>query len=257
MKLRNLIGLSLLLASSTAMAQVAVLPSSPNPPEIVATSPNELEANAVSTTNKVYIDQSGNNVSVNVVQTGVSNVLGTSADPVYLRGDNQTLIAIQTGNLNSALISVVSGTGQTGVANITLQQLGNSNSAIVRCGNGEAEANCNALDLNVKFTGNYNSLNFHGAGSNIRNAMDVSGNNNTFNIEVTSPNATQTISVLGDYNNFDLTQTGTGGTYGHSFTANITGTGNSITSNQYGSSETVVNVTSVGSNGTFNIKTGH
>lgn len=257
MKIKNLIGLSMLLVSTTAMAQVATLPSSPNPPEIVATSPNELEANAVSTTNKVYIDQAGNNVNINVEQTGVSNVLGTSADRVYLRGDNQTLTAVQTGNLNSALISVVSNTGQTGVANITLQQLGNSNSAVIRCGNGAAEANCNALDLNVKFTGNYNSLNFHGAGSNIRNSMNVNGNNNLFNIEVTSPNASQTIAVLGDYNSFNLTQTGTGGTFGHSFSADITGTGNNITSNQYGSAETVVNITSVGSNGTFDIKTGH
>ena len=85
----------------------------------------------------------------------------------------------------------------------------------------------------------------------------TSGDNNAFNIDALSPNATQTILVTGDYNNFDVTQTGLGGTFGHSLYVNLTGTLNTITTQQYGASETVVNINSAGSNGTFNIKTGH
>ena len=60
-----------------------------------------------------------------------------------------------------------------------------------------------------------------------------------------------------DYNDFDVTQTGLGGTFGHSLYVNLTGTLNTITTQQYGASETVININSAGSNGTFNIKTGH
>ncbi len=52
-------------------------------------------------------------------------------------------------------------------------------------------------------------------------------------------------------------QTGLGGTFGHSLYVNLTGTLNTITTQQYGASETVINLKSTGSNGTFNIKTGH
>jgi hypothetical protein len=54
-----------------------------------------------------------------------------------------------------------------------------------------------------------------------------------------------------------VTQTGLGGTFGHSLYVNLTGTLNTITTQQYGASETVININSAGSNGTFNIKTGH
>ena len=84
-----------------------------------------------------------------------------------------------------------------------------------------------------------------------------SSDNNTFNIDALSPNATQTILVTGDYNDFDVTQTGLGGTFGHSLYANLTGTLNTVTTQQYGASETVININAVGSNGTFNTKTGH
>lgn len=250
-----LVGAALVYGTS-AIAQT-VLPTAPTPPTIVTTSPNEVSASAVATTNIVYIDQSGNNVDVNVVQTGTANRIGSSVDPIYLSGDNQTVIATQTGNGNELYMGIVSTIGASGIANITVRQIGNLNAADIRCGVGQGEANCNQLDMNVRFTGDSNSLVFHGSGENIRNSMDINGDNNTFNIDALSPNATQTILVTGDYNNFDITQTGLGGTFGHSLYANLTGTLNTITTQQYGASETVININAVGSNGTFNIKTGH
>ena len=248
--------LGLLFVSTSAFAQT-VLPTAPTPPTIVTTSPNETDANAVATTNKVYIDQQGGNVDVNITQTGTANIIGSSSDPIYLRGDNQSVIGIQTGNGNTLYMGIVSDTGAQGIATVTVRQIGDLNSADIRCGTLQTDASCNQLDLNAKFTGNSNSLVFHGSGANIRNSMDISGNNNTFNIDALSPNASQTLLVTGNYNDFDVTQTGTGGTYGHSLYANLTGSLNTVTTQQYGASETVININSVGSNGTFNIKTGH
>jgi hypothetical protein len=111
--------------------------------------------------------------------------------------------------------------------------------------------------MNAKFTGNNNSFVFRGSGANIRNSMEFNGNNNTVNMDALSPNASQTILVTGNYNDFDVTQTDLGGTFGHSLYVNLTGSLNTVTTQQYGASETVININSVGSNGTFNIKTGH
>jgi hypothetical protein len=240
--------LGLLFVSTSAFAQT-VLPTAPVPPTIVTTSPNETDANSVATTNKVYIDQQ--------VQTGTANIIGTSADPIYLRGDNQSVIITQTGNGNSVLAGIVSDTGASGIATVTIRQIGDLNTADIRCGTLQTDASCNQLDMNARFTGNSNSLVFHGSGANIRNSMDISGNNNTFNIDALAPNASQTLLVTGNYNDFDITQTDTGGTYGHSLYVNLTGSLNTVTTQQYGVSETVININSVGSNGVFNIKTGH
>ena len=113
--------LGLLFVSTSAFAQT-VLPTAPTPPTIVTTSPNETDANSVATTNKVYIDQAGGNVDVNIVQTGTANIIGTSADPIYLRGDNQSVIVTQTGNGNSVLMGIVSDTGASGIATVTLRR---------------------------------------------------------------------------------------------------------------------------------------
>ncbi len=250
-----LVGAALVYGTS-AIAQT-VLPTAPTPPTIVTTSPNEVSASAVATTNIVYIDQSGNNVDVNVVQTGTANRIGSSADPIYLSGDNQTVIATQTGNGNELYMGIVSTVGASGIANVTVRQIGDLNTADIRCGVGQGEAGCNQLDMNVRFTGDSNALVFHGSGANIRNAMDITGDNNTFNMDILSPNASQTVTVVGDYNDFDITQTDLGGSFGHSLSVNLTGSLNTITTQQYGASETVININAVGSNGTFNIKTGH
>ena len=264
MKILKILGLSTLLLSTSALAQsaqapaaVAALPQATQPAEIIPTSPNATAADAVATTNQVYIDQAGGNVNVNIVQYGTGNLIGSVTDPIYLRGDNQSVIIMQTGDSNSVLMSLVSDNGSQGIANVTLRQFGDGNSAVIRCGNAQTDASCNQLAMNAKFTGNYNSLTMHGSGSNISNAMDITGNNNTFNLEITSPNASQTLLFTGDFNTVNATQTDSGGTFGHSLWATVVGTGNTITTQQYGPSETVINLNMIGNNGTVNVKTGH
>ena len=247
--------IGMLLGATSAIAQVAA-PQAPQPPAIVTVSPNASDANQISTTNKVYIDQAGQNVNINIEQTGTSNEVGNVSDPIYLRGDNQTGIVIQTGNSNKVYMTVMSDTGSAGDADFTIRQIGNLNEAEIRCGEGTS-ADCNDLDLNMRFTGNSNEVIFTGAGTNIRSSVDTSGNYNTFNIDALSPNATQTLKFVGDYNTINIAQTDAGGAFGHSLWIDSTGSSNAFTTQQYGASETVINILSVGSNGTFNIKTGH
>ena len=254
--LKTIVAISVLFGSTSVLAQTA-LPQAATPPAIITTTPNETAAGAVATTNKVYVDQSGQNVDVNIEQTGSSNIIGLVADPIYLRGDNQNVIIKQTGNLNKLLMSIISDTGSLGAATVTFQQLGNSNEADIRCGAGANEATCNSLDMNIRFAGNSNKLFYRGTGSNITTTMDIQGNSNEFNMDVLSPNASQYLKFVGDFNNVDITQTGTAGANGHSLWADFTGTNNVLTVQQDGTLETVINVKSVGSNGVWNIKTGH
>lgn len=251
----------LLLISTSAYGQVAsqpvVLPTVATPPAIVTTSPNETTANMVATTNQVYIDQQGNNVNVNIVQTGVSNIIGTDGDKIYLRGDNQTIIYTQTGDSNSIYTGLISDVGGLGVAAVTVQQIGDQNQVIIRCGVGVGDATCNQFDLNARFTGNNNVFQFTGAGANIRNSTDVTGNNNEFYLAVDAPNSTQTLLYTGDYNITNITQTGIAGINGHSLFVDLMGTGNTITTEQYGATETTINLQVIGNNGVYNIKTGH
>ena len=245
-----------LVYGTTAIAQT-VLPTAPTPPAIITSSPNETDANSLATTNKVYIDQEGQNVDVNIVQTGTANIVGDANIPIYLSGDNQNIIAIQTGDGNQLYMSLVSNIGQGSGATVTVRQIGDLNYAMITCGEEQTDASCNLLNINARFTGDSNSLVFNGSGANIRNSMDVLGNYNTFNIDVSAPNSTQTLLVTGDYNDFDITQTGQGGTFGHSIFVDVTGSLNTFTTQQYGATETTINIHAVGSNGTFNIKTGH
>ena len=255
--LRTLALVGAMFVSQQALAQNATTPTAPQPPTIVTTSPNATDANGVSTTNKVYIDQEGENVNVNVEQTGTGNVFGTVSDPVYLRGDNQTIISIQTGTGNSILMGIdSSAAGTADEADVTLRQIGNNNTADIRCGL-STNTNCDSLDLNARFTGNSNQFTFLGSGTNITTSIDFSGNSNQLTIDALSNNGSQTLKFVGDYNVINMTQTGGAGTYGHSAWLDFTGSSNSITTQQYGATETVINVLSVGSNGTYNIKTGH
>lgn len=256
MKLFKAIAVGALLVASSAFAQNASLPTAPQPPTIVTTSPNATDANGVSTTNKVYIDQSGENVNVNIEQTGTGNQVGNVSDPIYLRGDDQTVIAIQTGNNNSLLMGIDSSAQGADEADVTIRQIGNGNLADIRCGL-STNVNCDSLDMNARFTGNSNEFTFLGSGINITTSIDISGNSNEVTIDALSNNGSQTLKFVGDFNIVNMTQTGTAGTYGHSAWMDFTGSSNSITTQQYGATETVINILSVGSNGTYNIKTGH
>jgi len=250
-----LVGATLLIAGPV-FAQ-AVAPNAPTPPSIVATSPNATASGSVATTNKVYIDQSGDNVDINIVQSGSSNIFGTVEDTIYLRGAAQNIIGIQNGDSNSILASIVSGTGANDNAIITLRQIGSSNQIDLRCGNAQADSICTSLNMNAKFSGDSNTLAFHGSGANIINSMDIAGNSNAFTIDALSPNASQTIKVAGDYNTFNVSQTGLGGINGHSLWVDLAGTSNSLTTSQDGALSTVINVQSITNGSTININTSH
>lgn len=245
-----------------AMAQTAVTaPTAPTIPATVTVSPNATAALGISTTNRVFIDQSGDNPNINVTQDGSGNKQGSAARPVYLRGIDQVIITKQVGTNNEINLEVVNdSTGANKGAKVTIQQLGNSNKVDAACGYGTASTGgtaltgCNNADLNWKFdTGSdSNELQFRGTGADLRSAITVSGDLNKFFIDAIGDKHSQTLMVSGDSNEFNLNQRSTG-TAGSSIWIDVAGNNNRFTVSQTGTVDNVLNIKSVANSGVFNI----
>ena len=255
--------LSILLAIALpAMAQTAVTaPTAPTIPATVVVSPNATTALGIATTNRVFIDQSGNNPDVNITQDGSGNKQGSAARPIYLRGIDQDIIIKQVGTSNEINLEVVNDTtGANKGAKVTIQQLGNSNKVDAACGYGTASTGgtaltgCNNADLNWKFnTGSdSNELQFRGTGADLKSAITVTGDLNKFFIDAIGDKHSQTLMVSGDSNEFNLNQRSTGAA-GSSIWIDLTGNNNKFTVSQTGTVDNVLNIKSVANSGVFNI----
>ena len=250
----------LLAAAFPVMAQTAVsAPSAPVIPNMVTVSPNAIAALAIATTNKIFIDQSGDNPNVNMTQDGTGNAAGSGGRPVYLRGIDQIIVTRQIGVSNDISLEAVNDTTGTGKGvNITIQQIGDSNRVDAACGYGTASTGgtaltgCNAADLNWMFTGDSNDFQFRGTGADLKSAVDVTGNSNLFRIDAIGDKHSQTIKVVGDTNTFDINQRSTGAA-GSSVWVDLTGNSNTFTISQTGTIDSVVNIKSVSNSGMFNI----
>ena len=251
--MKTIISLILLMVSGMVFADNASAPTPPTIPTMITDTPNESAVKSDSTSNKVYLDQQGDNINANINQTGSGNQFGTGtgSGAVYLRGDNQTITSVQTGNNDTIKAKINSGTGGTTNATVTLQQIGNSNIMDIDCGTGSLTP-CKRLNMNVRFTGDSNSLKYTGSGEDITTAIDTTGNGNSFNMDILSNKDSQLLLVSGDNNTFNIKQEG-GLTNGQSLKVDMTGASNSFTSYQGGTVDSLINVKSVGSNGTFNI----
>ena len=249
-----------LLTAFPTMAQTAVsAPSAPVVPTIATVSPNATSALAIATTNRIFIDQSGDNPNVNMTQDGTGNAAGSGGRPIYLRGIDQRIVTRQIGVSNDISLEAVNDTTGTGKGvNITIQQIGNTNRVDAACGYGTASTGgtaltgCNAADLNWKFTGNSNDLQFRGTGADLKSAVDVTGNSNIFRIDAIGDKHSQTIKVAGDTNTFDINQRSTGAA-GSSIWVDLTGNSNTLTLSQTGTIDNVINIKSVSNSGMFNI----
>jgi hypothetical protein len=254
----------LLAAAFPVMAQTAVgTPGAPTIPVMQTVTAGATAALAnTAVTNRVFIDQSGAAPNVNVTQDGSGNEQGTAAKPVYLRGINQTVVTNQVGNLNSILLEVINPTTGTGVgAKVTIQQLGNSNKVDAVCGQGNASdgttslgSGCKAADLNWKFTGNSNELQYRGGGNDLINNIDVTGDTNKFFIDQVGDKHSQLITVGGSTNTFNITQTGGTTNGSHIVVSMASSTGNNVNISQTGVVDNYLNLKTAGTtSGTFNI----
>jgi hypothetical protein len=247
-------------ATFPVFAQTAVdLPTPAVIPATVTESPNATAALNNATTNRVFIDQSGSNPDINISQQGSGNSAGISSRPLYLRGADQTLVTIQQGNNNSINLELVNPVAGTAVgATVTIQQYGDNNSLDASCGYGTNSdgsvdlVGCKAADLNWKFTGSANSLQFRGTGDDLKSAATLNGGANTIKIDALTSKQSQTLMISGDFNDVSIKQDSLGAA-GSSTLIDQTGTGAKFVIQQSGTVDNVVNIKSVANGGTFTI----
>lgn len=248
-----------MMAAFPVIAQTTVTaPSAPTIPATVTVSPNASAALAVASTNRIFIDQSGDNPDVNMTQDGSGNKAGSSARPIYLRGIDQKLITMQVGSSNEIMFEGKNDTTGTGKGmTVTIQQLGDNNKVDAACGYGTSSTGttltgCNNADLNWKFTGDSNEFQFRGTGTDLKSAVTIAGNLNKFYIDAIGDKQTQTLVVTGNSNEFNLSQTSTGST-GSSIEINQTGDSSKFNIAQSGTINNLLYIKSVSNSGTFNI----
>jgi hypothetical protein len=260
---KTLLSLALGLLVGSAFAQTApTAPTQASAPTITTQATTRFAAGVTaslnaSTTNIIYLEQTGNSPTVSINQDGNSNRAGSDStgaiNSMILNGNNQVVTIDQTGNNN--IINTLKITGNA--ANVYLQQLGNSNTANVSCG---LTTSCSATNsyantaaLDWRFTGDSNSLNYTGNGPALQAAVYATGNGNAVTIQQTSTAGQQALINLtsSDNNTINLTQTSASLS---SLVLTQTGTGGTTFNiSQTGTYSNVANIQAVAAGGSFNI----
>ncbi len=274
----------MLLTAFPVFAQsVAVTQPSPNAPvqPVLTISANAVTALGSNTTNRVFVDQSGENPDVSITQTGVGNTVGANATytkgitnipqrlvgggtrnftvdtPMYLRGADQDITVVQTGNNNTVSLRAENPTSSGDGVSINIQQIGDSNFVDASCGGGTSSTGtalttCKDATISWKWTGNSNVMQFKGTGDSLNSQVEVTGNSNEMYIDAVGDKHSQVIKVAGDYNVFNISQTANS-TNGSSVWIDLTGNSNKFAISQAGTQDNVVHIKSVANTGNWNI----
>jgi hypothetical protein len=249
---KTLIALLISLAIPAMAQNAPTAPVQPTIPVMITVSPNAAAALANATTNSIFIDQSGDNPTVNMNQIGSGNKAGSSINPVYLRGFDQKIVTIQQGNNNNiSTLQIINDAAGAGVgATVTIEQIGNSNTVDAICG--DTTTGCNKAQINWAFSGDNNSMYFRGQGDSLTSQISVAGNGNAFNIAMLGNKHTNLIDISGNNNSVNLTQNSTGAS-GSSMVLAQQGTGVTYNVLQSGTVDNVLRINSVANGGSFNI----
>ena len=234
--------------------------------------------------NSIYIDQTGDNATINISQDGAGNRVrgiqgvGTgNTTPAVINGDGMQVNVTQVGAgnvLNMGIVSTtangstptsvsynVSGGNNTGTINLNADGQGANSSSLVDI----TQTNGNNI-TNVNMLGSNNSLTANQSGGSAQLISTVNASNTTQTINtsggtdnrvttnLTGDKGTVVVDMVGATNHATITQDG-GGANGHYAKLDVTGSSNTYTINQSGTIDTTVNIKTVGSGNTFGIVT--
>ena len=280
---KTLVTLMLLTAFPVFAQSVAVTQPTPNAPvsPVLTVSANAVSALGSNTTNRVFVDQSGENPDISITQTGVGNTVGSNATytksitsipqrlvgagtrsftvdtPMYLRGADQDITIIQTGNNNTISLRAENPTSSNDGVIINIQQIGDSNFVDASCGGGSSSTGtalttCKDATLSWKWTGNSNVMQFKASGDSINSQVEVTGNSNEMYVDAVGDKHSQVIKVVGNFNVFNISQTANS-TNGSSVWIDLNGASNKFAISQAGTQDNVVHIKSIASTGNWNI----
>jgi hypothetical protein len=178
------------------------------------------------TANDIYVEQSGDGSTVDILQDGTGNTIGDSITPAYIGGGANTVNIQQIGSSNS-LEAVVNGAA----TDTTVTTNGSNNVQSITCGTAQS-GSCSGSVITQTVTGDTNTITQAlGAGANHTSNINVTGDANTVTHTSTATGTTSAnITVSGSTNTIGVTQAGM---TTQSVTVDSTGNSNAITINQH------------------------
>ncbi len=203
--------------------------------------------------NDIYIQQSGDNLDLDITQDGQNNVAGNSSTAMSLTGDSMTFSISQVGDSN-VIEATINGTTYTGNINLT----GGLNTVDLDC----AASNCDTVSMSIDVTGDSADvtvdLGSTADASDYVGTIDItSAATETFTLTVNAAAADADIDITNSSgsvgNTSTYTQTGDGDVNGHSLTHSHTGDGGVISMSQSGIYDNKIDVTTSGDNAEINI----
>ena len=206
--------------------------------------------------NDIYIQQSGDNLDLDVTQDGQNNVAGTSQQSIELTGDTMIFSISQVGNAN-VISTIINGNTYTGNINLT----GNSNEVALLCDSAGA-GNCETVSMSIDVTGDSADITVSiGEANDAQNfvgTLDITSNAaETVTLTLDGTNAdvdidiTNSVGSVGNTATYDID--GNGDVNGHSLTHNHTGDGAVINMTQSGIYDNVIDITTSGDNANIDI----
>ncbi len=171
---------------------------------------------------EVYIEQAGDTGVFNITQTSGSNRVGTQGTPSNFSGNNILVDIVQTGTLNAADLQVLTATdtvidySATGDSNTLLVEIGNSGNSltVVKTGDSNRVTMCGTNDGGGTPAGaNASCLTDVGVVDTV-NVANITGSRNSVNFALASPNANNTVNIgqtaISNDNVVNITQSGAG-----------------------------------------------
>ena len=203
--------------------------------------------------NDIYIQQSGDNLDLDIIQDGQNNVAGTSGTAMSLTGDNMTFSISQVGGGN-VIEATINGATYTGNINLT----GGTNTVDLDCATG----NCDTVSMSIDVTGDSADVTVNlgstADASDYTGTIDItSAATETFTLTVNAAAADADIDITNSLgsagNTATYSQSGDGDINGHSLVHSHTGDGAVIDMSQSGIYDNKINVTTSGDGAEINI----
>ena len=228
--------------------------------------------------NSIYIDQSGDNSTINMTQDGAGNKVkgilangtaGGNTDPVKLTGDAQTVNITQTGANNVLTLGINSTQGgnvanNTNIGvNLNYQVSGGNNTGFININNnGQGTASGNVVGItqdgggtvDLRMTGTSNQLTVNTAGGSgniftgdinadetVATFNQTGGGGNETTVNMTGNKGQVSVTTVGATNITSITQSASS-TTGAQIILDIIGSGNDTTITQTGAFDQYANI---------------
>ena len=204
--------------------------------------------------NDIYVTQSGDTLTLDVLQDGQNNTIGNSTTASTVTGTTSNFNIDQIGDSN-VLTFDINGNSYTG----TFSTTGNSNNIDFNCDSGGSNSSCATVTASIIWVGSSNDLDIDvgetadATGANITISGASGSDSNVVAATIDGTSVIFTLNVNGDTNNFLVDIDGDGDSAGHTYIHNHTGSIADVDITQSGIYDNMITLTTSGDNHNIDI----